>query len=461
MEQICKKIFINSPLFLRSAFINLITIADHRKKYGDYFNTYYHYLLNQNSETQKQRALNELEIFLKNIESHPFYAHVSYDVRDFPIINKQIVLNNYKILLHGKPFTYKSTSGTSGQRLIVPYSKEVFQKEYAFWWYHRSYEKIFPGDKVAMLAGHNVVSPKQKKPPYWLMDHTNNHLFFSSYHLSNLTIPSYLKKLNEFKPVLIHGYPSTIYLIARFILDNNVKLEFHPKMIITSSESTFDYQKNSIENAFSCKNYIWYGNTELCGHITECSQGKLHLQDLHSYTRIINSNGKDAQNGEEGKIVSTNFTNTIFPLINYSTCDVVKVSTNQCCSCGNAGKIIDYIIGRIENYIITPEGYWIGRLDHIFKYANHIICAQIEQNTLNEIVIRIVKADFYTTSDENTIIKETRNRIGPRMQINVDYVKEIPREKNGKFAFIVQKLNLNHLALNGERSSHETNTAEF
>ena len=67
------------------------------------------------------------------------------------------------------------------------------------------------------------------------------------------------------------------------------------------------------------------------------------------------------------------------PFINYNTYDIAKLSKNQNCSCGQGGKIIDYILGRVEDYIITPEGRFVGRLDHLFKDAENVKKAQLEQ----------------------------------------------------------------------------------
>lgn len=114
-------------------------------------------------------------------------------------------------------------------------------------------------------------------------------IIFSSYHLSTKNLKFYISQLQKFKPHLIHGYPSSVYLLAKYILENNIRLEFQPKMIITASETTLDFHKQVIETAFGCKNYIWYGNTEYAGHITECTEGKLHVQPYHSHVRIVNA----------------------------------------------------------------------------------------------------------------------------------------------------------------------------
>jgi phenylacetate-CoA ligase len=248
--------------------------------------------------------------------------------------------------------------------------------------------------------------------------------------------------LNKFRPVFIHGYPSSIYYVAKHILEENVKLDFKPKMIATASETTLDYQRRSIEKAFGCKVYVWYGNSEFCGHITECAYGKLHIQPYHSYVRVLREDNTEAKPGETGRIVATNFSNYSFALINYDIKDVVKISENQDCMCDKGGTVLDYILGRVEDYIITPEGRFVGRLDHLFKDAKFVKNGQIVQNDENQVIIRIEKENGYTGKIEKAILHEARVRLGETINIQFQYVKEMERELNGKLKFVVQNINM-------------------
>lgn len=437
----------NSPYIFKAMAVTFYALWSNRKKYGEYFNKHFSYLMSASGAQQEKDAKKELSDFLLQMRHQNGYYDISADpdIYKMPVISKRDVIKNYHSLLSGKPFAVVKSSGTTGQPLAIPYSKSAYQKEYAFWWYHRSYEGIKRGDRIATFAGHKVIPIWQKSAPYWVMNYAENQMLFSSYHFKKSNIASYVSALNSFKPLLIHGYPSSIYLIARYILENSIRLQFRPRMIITASETTLDFQKSAIEQAFGCKNYIWYGNTEYCGHITECPEGKLHIQPYHSFVRILNEDGIDVFPGEEGRIVATNFTNTVFPLINYDTGDVVRLSREQDCSCGRGGAIVDYIFGRMEDYIITPEGRYIGRLDHLFKDAKHVRNAQLEQNRLDELIVRIEKDDHYSTAIEEIILKEARNRLGGEMMIHFEYVTEIPKNKNGKFKFVVQNLDFSKL----------------
>ncbi len=427
----------------------LCTIAWHKslKKHGSDFEKHFNYLINTAPEQQLADSKEHLYNFLQNISKrNPIYQPKSQSqgITYYPISDKNYVKNNYDRLTRVKPYITVKSSGTSGVPMAVPYDRSTYQKEYAFWWFHRYQAGINKGDRVATIMGHKVVSVSRNLPPFWLMNHYENQLIFSSYHLSNDNMKYYITKLNEFKPDLIHAYPSSIYLISKYILENNVSLEFIPKMIQAASETTLDFQRAIIEKAFNSKVFIWYGNTEYAGHITEYPDGKLQVQPWHSYVRITNDHGQDVQPGEEGYIVATNYTNTCFPLINYNTKDVAQFGGYD----ENGMMIIDHIVGRLEDYIITKDGRYVGRLDHIFKNARHVRNAQLMQNEIGKLIIRLEKEDGYKSSNEKTILREAKNRLGKEMNITFEYINNIPKNKNGKFNFIKQ--NLSFARLNNE-----------
>ena len=167
----------------------------------------------------------------------------------------------------------------------------------------------------------------------------------------------------------------------------------------------------------------------------------LHIQPYHSHVRILREDNTEAGPGEIGRIVATNFTNYSFALINYDIKDVVKVSENQKCQCDKGGMILDYILGRIEDYIITPEGRFVGRLDHLFKDAKYVKNGQIVQNDIKQVIIRIEKENGFTAAIEKAILREARERLGKSIRIQFEYVTEMAREQNGKLKFIVQNIN--------------------
>ena len=434
------------PYSLRVFATSTLAYYKKKKKYGEFFERYYNFLISNGLKHQEQKAEEELEEFLKYIKKNcPFYSQYltnNYNLKALPIIDKDIVNKHYSEFLLSRPFFVGKSSGTTGQPLKVPYSKNVYQKEYAFWWYHRSFGGVNRGDKIATFGGHKIADVNRDKPPFWVFNAAEKQMFFSSYHLSKKNLPHYIRTLNRYRPDFIHGYPSSLYYVAKYILEENIQLNFKPNMVVGSSETTLDFQRKVIEQAFKTKLYVWYGNTEFCGHITECRYGRLHVQPYHSFMRILKKDNTDAKPGETGRLVSTNFANYAFALINYDIKDVVKISESQNCSCDKGGTVLDYVLGRVEDYIITPEGRFVGRLDHLFKDAKYVKNGQIVQNDVDHVIIRIEKEDGYSKKIEEAIEKEAKIRLGKTIDIQFQYVKEMEREPNGKLKFVVQNINI-------------------
>jgi len=330
------------------------------------------------------------------------------------------------------------TSGTTGTGLQFPISSECFQREYAFRAVHYLWGGIQEAGRYAFCSGHPVTYYDRQRPPFWAYDNANNWLLLSSYHLSEKNLPRYIDELDKYRPVLLAGYPSSLYLLA--LANQRLGRKVHPRAVYTASETLFDFQRRAIESSFGCKVFMWYGNTEMCANIVECERGKYHLKLEHSYVELLGSDGRPACAGEEGRMVCTGFGNYATPLIRYDVGDVAIESKQQSCECGRGGVIIERVVGRTEDYVLTPDGRFVGRLDHLFKDAIRVRHAQIVQDQVDEVTIRIVKDRGYTKIDEDEILREALLRLGSSISVRFDYVEEIPRTKNGKFRFIVSNL---------------------
>jgi len=429
-------------------------------KYGRFFEKYFDELKeSQRYSTDKLLELQfeKLRQFIKYAyENVTFYSELfkkvgfdpdkdlkNYeDIRKIPILDKETVrqnLDKLRSVRYSKRDTVTlHTSGTTGKSLTIYLLNECYQREYAFNWLHRSWGGINRGDRIATIAGHPVVPISKTTPPFWLRNNYENQLLFSSCHIAKENLKYYIEELERFQPKFIHGYPSSIYLLASFIEDNNID-GIRPKCIITASETLLDYQKAVIEEAFDCKVFMWYGNTEMVSNIVECECGRLHIKHEYSYIEFLGKSDNPVDFGEEGRMVCTGFGNYAMLLIRYDIGDVA-IPMNGSCPCGRGGILVEKVVGRVEDYIITPDGRYVGRLDHIFKEAHNVSEAQIIQKELSKITLNIVPRSAYTKRDEKNILKETRNRLGNQIGIEVNYLKEISRLPNGKFPFIISRL---------------------
>src|SRR5207237_7042627 len=137
-------------------------------------------------------------------------------------------------------------------------------------------------------------------------------------------------------------------------------------------------------------------------------KSELHLKLEHSAVEILNERDETCKAGESGRIVSACFGNQAFPLIRYDVGDVITISENQTSVCGRGGILIEKIVGRVEDYIVTPDGRLVGRLDHLFKDSLNVREAQIVQKQKDEIIIRLVCEHGFSETDKDSILHEAR-----------------------------------------------------
>lgn len=454
-----EKIFYNSPLFLKNIISSIYGWGQKKERYGEFYLSYLKFLKksqNFSDEQLKEYQLKKLKDFFIYVETNCKYYRDLFnkigfnanefqgfnDIKLLPLLVKDKLRQETSKFITRKYTSdnviWSHTSGTTGKALHFPLSKECFQREYAFRELHHNWAGIFRGDKIALCAGHPVTKINSHKPPYWTYDYINNWLILSSYHLTENNLEYYLKELKKYKPDLIKGYPSSIYLLA--MANKYLGYNIQPKSVITASESLLDFQRNLIESSFNCKVFNWYGTAEMCGNIVECEEHKLHVKSEHSYLEFLDQNNNPAKPGEEGRIVCTGFGNYAFPLIRYDIGDIAILSKEQPCACGRKGTLVDKIIGRVEDYILTPDGRYIGRLDHIFKDSINVNNAQICQENINQVTILIEKNEKYNSTDELNILKMARLRMGNEIEIYFKYVSKISRLDNGKFRFIVSNI---------------------
>ncbi len=357
-----------------------------------------------------------------------------------PTISKDLLRSSSNIF-HARGMSRRSqikinTSGTTGTPLTILATRSAVQTNYAFFSRFLSWAGVKMGQTNATFAGRSLIPRTQKAPPFWRRNAATNTTLFSSYHISDATIPAYVRALEEVGPAFIDAYPSAISTIAGFILERNVQHAIRPAAIITSSETLLESQRAIIEKAFGCPVFDHYGSAEMVAFITQCEKGRYHINPEYGIVEILREDGLAAEPGQAGELVCTGFLNNAMPLIRYRTGDRAVRGARRC-DCGRDLPVVDAILGRMDEVVITREGRMIGRLDPIFKGLSGIRETQIVQEDLDHLVIRLVKGEGYSKQVGAKLAKELVARVGGGMQIRVEEMKEIPREASGKFRSVI------------------------
>ena len=186
---------------------------------------------------------------------------------------------------------------------------------------------------------------------------------------------------------------------------------------------------------------------EAIANISECAAGALHVDEDFAAVEFLPS-----PDGSGFKVVGTNFTNLLTPLLRYEIGDMVSLGKASC-ECGCGGRVVQTIDGRQEDYVVLGNGARIGRLDHVFKDMLSIQQAQIYQKLPGAIIVYIVRGDDYSPEAEHALLLELRQRLGPEMKIDMQYRDTLERSGAGKLRFVVSDLSEGSLLSPAERSA--------
>lgn len=291
----------------------------------------------------------------------------------------------------------------------------------------------------ATFSGRMVEPACYSNGPFYRFNLIESQAYLSAFHLSSKTASAYVNALNKHRIQWLTGYAFSYYSLARFMLDQGLKIS-SLKAVITTSEKLTPEMRIVMEKAYGCRVYEEYSTVENNVFASECQAGRLHVSPDVSVLEILRSNGKPCLPGEVGEVVVTDLMRSYQPLIRYRLGDMAQWDADPC-SCGRSMPVLKEITGRIEDAVIGPDGREMVRFHGIFVGQRNVREGQIIQETQTRIRVRLVPSNGFGSADVEDITHRIHQRLGPKVEVVVDSVDDIPRTKAGKFRAVVSLLN--------------------
>lgn len=330
------------------------------------------------------------------------------------------------------------TGGTTGKALTLVDDLDTLPWQWAVWWRHRRRFGLEVSDPFIVLAGRPVVPLSALDPPFWRRNLPMHQTYVSIHHMTKQNMRALVDYLQTRQVAFYSGYPSALYLLATWLLDHGVALAHPPRVTVTGAETLLPHQRRVIARAFRTEVADQYGASEHVGNISECELHTYHVDMEFGAVEFLPMDGMPAN---VRRIVCTAFRNPALPLIRYDIGDIATLpERDEPCACGRQAPTVEKIDGRIESYIVTPDGRQHGRLDFLFKESAHIEEAQLVQDAEDHLRVRVVRAPEYSSGDEEQLWKDLRAYLGDQIRIDLEYLDEIPRAANGKFRQIVSEV---------------------
>jgi phenylacetate-CoA ligase len=456
-------IYARSPVFLQNAYISLYGRRIRRQRFNRDYDRWVE--LFERSERWGPGELGDYQDrALASLVAHcyervPFYRRAMderrlrpadvatrRDLHKLPIVTKDLIRRDASAFLargvRAGSLKESPTSGTTGASFTVLWDRETDVLWNAVLWRHRAWSGFRFGTRYASLLGRVVVPLQQTGSPFWRWNRPWNQVLFSSFHLKAANIGAYVDAMRAFGIEALECYPSTGYILARFLEERGERLPL--RHLVTSSETLLPIQRELMEKVFGSKVLDYYGMSEAVLFAGECGRSNgYHLHAEMGIAEIVDEGGEPLPVGRHGRLLGTGLVNRAMPLLRYEMGDVSALRPEGC-PCGRRLPRLDPVTTKAEDIVVAPDGRLISSstLTHPFKPLDRVEKSQIVQEALDRLLIRIVPRPGYGEEDTRHLLREMQRRVGQGMQIRVELVEEIPIGASGKYRWVISNLPL-------------------
>lgn len=450
-----EKIFKKSPVFIQELMITLFNIKSYKERYSNKYKELYanfknnEYLeLSHLQKIQKKRFSDFLIFAIQNSDYYKDYPEVDLEnINQLPIISKEDLRTNINkfFTVSKKNGVVSKTGGTTGKSLEILFTKEGNNEKFAFLDYFRGKFDYELGKKTAWFSGKDLLTSTDiKNKVFWKTDNKYNVRYYSTFHIKDEFLDFYVNDIIKYEPEYLSGFPSTMLEIAKHGLSLGKKMPKNTvKAIFPTAESITNEMRDIIENFFNSKMYNQYSSSEGAPFIIECEKANLHLELQSGVFEVLDENNNPSNSG---RLVITSFFTQGTPLIRYDIGDNIILDNDKVCNCGNNNPLVKEILGRIDDFIYSPENGKInlGNVSNTLKDTYGIVRFQAIQNKLNELkILLVIDENVYNNKIESKFLQNWKDRLGDKMKIKLIFVDDIPVEKSGKYRMV--KNNIKHL----------------
>lgn len=347
------------------------------------------------------------------------------DLKKIPVLTKEIILKHQDELK--SKVKYKliewASGGSTGNRVVIFKDKRYSEISRAVWMRNLSAVGINPGDKAAWIWGSPFENKNLKyKTIHKLLWRINRKILFNATHYTNAELELWLKNdFNSFKPDYIYGYANSVYQIAKYIKENNIKIH-QVKKIITTSEKL--EHREFIEKVFNCKVIDQYGSREITTMAIEDENQVMHTDDDFVIVEL----------GENNKILITALESYGMPLIRYVIGDIGIRNKKHEKNDNHPFERFNLSVGRFCELFVNNKGEKISLLPLAVRAGVAKLSIgeyQLVQISKDKVEVNMVKDKNIKSEDVKKFMNMIKDYVGCST-VKVRYFDKYPLEKNGK-----------------------------
>lgn len=402
----------------------------------------------------RQLQVQNLRAFLKDVQVHvPYYrrlfAELRFDSESIDSVQKLAklpLLSKPEIRQHlddmkaddAERLARFNTGGSSGEPLIFYIGSRRVSHDVAAKWRATRWWGVDIGDPEAVIWGSPIELGAQDKIRLLRDKLLRTHLI-PAFEMSSEKLDGFIRQIQQIRPKMLFGYPSALAHIASHAEKKGVALNnLGIKVAFVTSERLYDHQRAKIESVFACPVANGYGGRDAGFIAHQCPEGGMHITAEDIIVEIVDKQGQPLPNGELGEIVVTHMATRDFPFIRYRTGDM-GILSDKVCACGRGLPLLEEIQGRTTDFVVAQDGTVLHGLAliYVLRDLEGVDSFKITQDSLDKTTVQIVKTLKYQAAYEQKIIDEFKKRLGQAVTIKIEYTDYIPKERSGKFRYVI------------------------
>lgn len=365
------------------------------------------------------------------------------ELSTWPFLTKSLIRQHQASLIRSDKPTLqnRSTGGSTGEPLQFLLGKKRISVDVAQKWRATRWWGVDIGDKELVVWASAIESKSQS-----LLKRFRDYCFRSEFHsaqfLDEAKAVACLKRIQQFKPKMLFGYPSLLTYLAQTAQHHSLTMPDTLQVAFVTSEMLEPFQRQIIEQTFDCRVANGYGGRESGFIAHECPSGQMHLSYEDIVVEIIDSNGVVLPQNSVGEIVVTHLATREFPFVRYRTGDIGSISYEPCV-CGRGLPVLKNLQGRLSDLLLNHKKEIIHR--------SHIIQCLSQCKHLNQFRFEQMSYDYYKLfysgkidlTEINLLNSKLKSLIGEHARLDWIACDTLPRDLSGKHRFIVSHITSN------------------
>jgi phenylacetate-CoA ligase len=333
---------------------------------------------------------------------------------------------------------YMTTGGTTGTPIGFYLHKGISRsKEQAFLemlWRRAGY---FDGARLAVIRSRVTTERADGEIAYY--DATRDWLMLSAFHLTADRLQEYLQHVRNFKPDILHVYPSMALHLAALLEDAGEVWPTPLKCLLAGSERLTRPQRALLEETFACPVYHWYGHRE---RAVLAGQGRssflLYFCPAYGYAEL-------GPPDEDGlcEVIGTSFHNLAMPLIRYRTGDyVLPYNPSTDGQPEFPWLAVSEVRGRGHEFLIGADGRKIPLTPFNLNHPSFrsLYAVQFFQQKPGHVELRYIPSPRCTPQNLKTVKAILQRKLGDDFELSLRRVDRVEVTQRGKGRWLVSEL---------------------